>query len=77
MKLLMSISTLGEAMNAGWRITMRCAWGKRDAMKTVRECTYSHGLDMATLVATRDRDFPLASFDTRLHVRDVGLGASW
>jgi hypothetical protein len=33
----MSVSTLGEAMNSGWRIVIRCAWGKRDAMKSRRE----------------------------------------
>jgi hypothetical protein len=33
------------------------AWGKRDAMKTVRECKFTHDLDMTTLVATRAETF--------------------
>jgi DNA-directed RNA polymerase subunit RPC12/RpoP len=68
----MSVSTLGEAMNAGWRITMRCAWGNRDGLKSRRECVYIQDLDMATLVATRGRDFPLASLDTRLRCPRCG-----
>ena len=43
-------------MNAGWRITMRCAWGKHDGLKTKRECLYRRELDIETLVATRGRD---------------------
>jgi len=27
------IATIGEALDQGWTITVRCAWGKREAMK--------------------------------------------
>ena len=54
------------ALDAGWQLTVRCAWGKREAMKTVRECISSHRLDLATLVWTRGRAFPLWSLESRL-----------
>jgi hypothetical protein len=68
----MVVATLGEAMNLSWRITMRCAWGKHDGMKTRRECSYQRELDMATLVATRGRDFPLAELESRLRCPRCG-----
>jgi hypothetical protein len=36
----MAIETLGEALNLGWRLHVRCDYGKRDAMKSIRECVY-------------------------------------
>jgi hypothetical protein len=62
----MAIGTLGEAFSAGWRLTVRCAWGKRDGLKRVRECVYGGELDMTTLVWTRGRDFPLGMLESRL-----------
>lgn len=62
----MAVETLGEAYSLGWRVTVRCAWGPRDAMKRVRECVYGAELDLATLVWTRGRDFPLARLESRL-----------
>jgi hypothetical protein len=41
----MVVETLGDAFAAGWRITARCAWGKREGMKTRRECHYTHELN--------------------------------
>jgi hypothetical protein len=29
---------LGEALDDGWRLTVYCRRGKRDGMKSVREC---------------------------------------
>lgn len=52
--------TLGDAHDQGWRIRVRCAWGKRDGMKSVRECTFNAYLDLPTLFWTRGRDLPLA-----------------
>jgi hypothetical protein len=48
----MAIETLGEALSYGWRVTARCACGKRDGMKSVKECVYRAELDMETLVWT-------------------------
>ena len=62
----MPIETLGDAYAAGWRVTARCAMGKRDGMKSIRECTSRFELDMQTLVWTRGRAFPLASLVSRL-----------
>jgi hypothetical protein len=45
----MVVETLGDAFAAGWRITARCAWGKREGMKSRRECNYTRDLDLETL----------------------------
>jgi hypothetical protein len=66
---LMVVETLGDAFAAGWRITARCAWGKRDGMKSRRECHYRRELDLETLVRTRGPNLPLSSLD--------GRGAWW
>jgi len=58
--------TIGEAMDAGWEIRARCAWGRREGLKSVRECLWRHSLDVATLVATRGRDFPIAMLSQRM-----------
>jgi hypothetical protein len=62
----MVVETLGEAWRNGWRLTARCAWGKREAMKSIRECKESRDLDVATLVWTRGTDFPLDRLASRL-----------
>ena len=62
----MAVETLGDALSASWRIKVRCAWGKRDGMKSIRECLYRAELDLPTLVWTRGRDFPLSWLETRL-----------
>ena len=74
----MAIETLGEAWFYGWRVTARCAYGKRDGMKSIKECVYRAELDMETLVWTRGRSFPLSRLETRLRCplcgsRDVRL----
>ncbi|WP_245362127.1 hypothetical protein [Rhizobium sp. NXC14] len=51
--------TIGEAMDAGWDVTARCAWGIREGLKGVRECLWKHKLDLVTLVATRGAIFRL------------------
>jgi len=73
-----AIETLGEAYSYGWRVTARCAHGKRDGMKSIKECVYRAELDMETLVWTRGRSFPLSRLETRLRrpmcgSRDVRL----
>ncbi|MBM3530302.1 MAG: hypothetical protein FJX62_19645 [Alphaproteobacteria bacterium] len=62
----MAVETLGEAWSFGWRVTVRCAWGNRDGLKTVWECGYRRELDMDTSRLHQGRDFPLASLETRL-----------
>lgn len=60
------VETLGDAWRAGWKIRVRCAWGKRDGMKSVRECVTSGELDLQTLIWTRGGDMPLAMVAERL-----------
>ena len=60
------VETLGDARDLGWRVRVRCAYGKRDAMKSIRECTFNAYLDLPTLLWTRGRDFPLAVLGDRL-----------
>lgn len=43
------IETLAQARDAGMRITARCAFGQREAMKRIRECKESIRLDLETL----------------------------
>jgi hypothetical protein len=59
----MVVETLGDAFAAGWRLKARCAWGKREGMKTKRECDYTRELDLETLVWTRGPNLPLSSLD--------------
>lgn len=68
----MQIETLGDALTYSVRITMRCAWGKRDAMKSVRECVFSTELDVMTLVCTRGRDMPITYLQQRLKCPHCG-----
>src|ERR1017187_9137544 len=46
----MSIETIGEAHALGWRIHVRCAFGRHDGMRTIRECLGRAKLDLETLV---------------------------
>jgi hypothetical protein len=62
----MAVETIGEALDFGWRVHVRCDHGKRDAMKSIRECVYGGELDLKTLVWTRGRNFPLDMLQTRL-----------
>ena len=68
----MSIETLGEAWRLGWRLTARCAFGNRDGMKSIRECSYRAELNMQTLVWTRGPNFPLSRLESRLMCPECG-----
>jgi hypothetical protein len=46
------IETLSQGRDNGWKITARCAWGPREAMKSIRECKATIRLDLDTLVWT-------------------------
>ncbi|MFL1873744.1 hypothetical protein ACIKT0_00710 [Hansschlegelia beijingensis] len=62
----MTVETLGEAWRAGWRVKARCAHGKRDGMKSIRECHREYELEMETLVWTRGAGLPLGDLAGRL-----------
>jgi hypothetical protein len=72
----MSVETIGEAYDLGWRVTVRCAWGPRDDMKRVRECVYGGELDLLSIVWTRGRNFPIGCWRVDSSVRDVARGES-
>lgn len=63
---LMEIETLGDAYTHGVKLIMHCAHGKRDGMKTIRECTFRAELDTMTLIATRGREMPISRLQERL-----------
>jgi hypothetical protein len=60
------IETVGEALQLGWTVIARCASGRREAMKSQRECSKRSTLDMETLVWTRGATFPLSRLESRL-----------
>src|SRR5216683_7374123 len=68
----MAVETLGEALSYGWRVTARCAAGKQDGMHRHRECVHRAELDLATLVWTRGRAFPLSRLESRLRRPQCG-----
>ena len=66
------VETLGEALNHGWRVHMRCLDNGREGLKHKRECGLRMTLDLGTLVATRGRAFPLALLSERLRCPSCG-----
>jgi len=47
----MAIETLGDAFQAGWSIRARCAWGRREGLKSIRECVNGSGNEMTSCEA--------------------------
>lgn len=68
----MQIETLGDLLTHGVRITMRCAAGRRDGMKSVRDCLFGTELDVMTLVCTRGRDMPVGLLQGRMRCPRCG-----
>ena len=70
----MLVETLGDAFALGWRVTVRCSYGREDGThaRASRECSYRKELDMETLVWTRGRAFPLSKLDSRLRCPRCG-----
>jgi hypothetical protein len=66
------VETLGEALNHGWRVHMRCLDDGMEGLKRKRECGLRMTLDLATLVATRGRSFPVALLSERLRCPSCG-----
>lgn len=60
------IATLGEAHDLGWQLRVYYRGGKGEAMKKHRGCTAYINMDVATLVWTRGRDFPISNLDSRM-----------
>jgi hypothetical protein len=62
----MAVETLNQAWQLGWRLKVRCGRGRRDTMKSTRECVGTPELDLETLVWTRGADFPIARLESRM-----------
>ena len=60
--------TLGDAFAAGWRITARCVWGKREGMKSRRECQYTR---------TRGPTFPAVEPGRPADVSALSIAGMW
>ncbi|MGF7163692.1 hypothetical protein FHS85_005362, partial [Rhodoligotrophos appendicifer] len=45
--------TLKDAYRLGWTVHVKCAFGKRDGMKSIRECIDNQQLDLRSLMWTR------------------------
>jgi hypothetical protein len=58
------VESSGAPFEAGWRITARCAWGKREGMKTRRDCRYTRELE-TSLCRAQGRSNPKASKSPR------------
>jgi hypothetical protein len=48
------------------RMFVRCAFGKRDGLKSIRECIHNYELDVETLLWTRGPNFPVERLASRL-----------
>lgn len=66
------VETVGQAWSARWTMTLRCAAGRRQGLKSIPECLYRKALDVETLVCTRGRDLPLAWLQQRLRCPECG-----
>ncbi len=67
-----AVETLGEALNYGWKVHMRCLDDGMRGLKHGRCCDLRMELDLATLVCTRGRDFPIANLAERLRCPRCG-----
>ncbi|MFJ5486927.1 hypothetical protein ACIKTA_04505 [Hansschlegelia beijingensis] len=57
---------IGRTARPFWSLKARCAHGKRDGMKSIRECHREYELEMETLVWTRGAGLPLGDLAGRL-----------
>jgi len=69
------IATIGDAYDRGWKLRIYCRFGNRDGVKSIRECKAHVEIDLATLVWTRGREFPVARLDTHMKVPGVRVAA--
>jgi len=60
------VETLGDALDHGWRLELRCTRPSRLGTAKVGRCEYAAALDLVTLVCTRGRAFPLSQLASRM-----------
>ena len=51
----MAIETLLDLYHARGRVHFRCAYGRREGLKSIRECTFRYEPDLMTMMITRGR----------------------
>ncbi|GGD24259.1 hypothetical protein GCM10011335_28980 [Aureimonas glaciei] len=68
----MNVKMIGEALDAGWTVTVYCAYGRREGLKSIRECRHRHDIDLPTLVWTRGRGMTLAMLPERMRCPRCG-----
>jgi hypothetical protein len=61
-----SIETLLKLATPACASPPHCGWGRREAMKTLRECKASIRPDLETLIWTRGGAFPISMLEGRL-----------
>ncbi|WP_246105276.1 hypothetical protein [Rhodoligotrophos appendicifer] len=64
--------TLKDAYRLGWTVHVKCAFGKRDGMKSIRECIDNQQLDLRSLMWTRGAEFPIDMLASRLKCPSCG-----
>lgn len=72
MFLMAEVETLGQALQAGWGIKLRCARGNQRGIVKIDPCKFTAQLDMLTLVCTRGRAFPLSLLPSRMVCPNCG-----
>ena len=65
------VDTTGEALDKGWRLTVRCA-RFREGLKSVPPCQGRQALDLATMVWTHVRLCPVGYLQGRLRCPRCG-----
>lgn len=68
----MAIETLLDVYLAGGRLSMRCAWGSREGLKSIRECRFHHEIDILTLMITRGRRCPIVGLANKMRCPACG-----
>jgi hypothetical protein len=63
--------TLGEALDEGWRLTVRCAH-YRDGLRSVKPCIGQHELSLHTMIWTHGRRCPIGYLQGRLRCPKCG-----
>jgi hypothetical protein len=64
--------TLGEALDAGWKVRMRCQRGDQRGIVKIDTCRHEATLCLLTLVSTRGRAFPIARIADRIRCPNCG-----
>jgi len=70
----MAIENLFGLYQAGGRLHTRCAWGRREGLKSVRECFFRYEPDLMSLMITRGRRCELADIKSKMRCPMCG---SW